>query len=177
MKNINIDKERYNYSFHKMQSHLRRNISEIETIYYWTSNKSTKHYISLSSRTRKLSITLHISNEFSIPDDRILRQGNKWFVTLPKEYDVSTFIYETIFRPDGKRPTTPIRTLIGISPRRERNLRREYRKRVKSLTLSLTREVQNGELAYHAAAIHFSISTGLGEEASLRYFRRSHIST
>ena len=175
MKNITTSKDRYDYFLCRMQLFLKNKLPQIETIHYWTGRNQKKHHIHLSNKKESLTINLYSGKTFSVPDDTVLKNQKRWSITLPNEYDANTFIYETIFRQDGKRPAKPIRTLIGVSPGKERSMRNEYRKQVKILTLSLTRDVQNGEMPYHTAAIHFSIKTGLCEKASLRYFSRFHV--
>ncbi|EIX4104888.1 hypothetical protein MKA06_004274, partial [Salmonella enterica] len=98
-----------------------------------------------------------------------------WFIRLPGEYDINTFIYEIIFKQDGKTPFYHVKTLFGITPLMEKKKCHEYRSRVKRLIQSLDSEIKSGTLDYHTAATHFSASTGLAIQASLRYFRQYHI--
>lgn len=172
MKNITVRKEEYDYCLYSMRSILKRKLTKMEIVYYWVGKNPKIHHLHLCNKNESLSINLHLGNVFTMPDNTILKNGKTWLITLPEEYDASTFIYEIIFRQDGKRPATPINTLIGVSPKKERCMRNEYRQKVKKLTRSLTRDVQNGEMPYDTAAIHFSIDTGLCKKSSLRYFRR-----
>ncbi|EFZ9949366.1 hypothetical protein H4K83_004587, partial [Salmonella enterica] len=116
-----------------------------------------------------------LTGPFVIPDNKTLCYGRRWFIRLPGEYDINTFIYEIIFKQDGKTPFYPVKTLFGITPLMEKKKCHEYRSRVKRLIQSLDSEIKSGTLDYHTAATHFSASTGLAIQASLRYFRQYHI--
>ncbi|EEL0897707.1 hypothetical protein G7289_004697, partial [Salmonella enterica] len=122
-----------------------------------------------------LSVTIHLTGPFVIPDNKTLCYGRRWFIRLPGEYDINTFIYEIIFKQDGKTPFYHVKTLFGITPLMEKKKCHEYRSRVKRLIQSLDSEIKSGTLDYHTAATHFSASTGLAIQASLRYFRQYHI--
>jgi len=172
MKNIIIPKEKHNHSLLKIQSLLKEKLPTIEIIHYWIENEFKTHRLQLSSQHERLHIKIHMGKMLSIPDNVTLKNGKAWEITLPKEYSICDFIYESIFRQDGKRPAVPLKTFIGISPEKERSMLNEYRKKVKRLALSLTCDVKNGEMSYHTAATHFSINTGLCEKASLRYFKQ-----
>ncbi|MFP1817334.1 hypothetical protein ACLEC2_16275 [Lonsdalea quercina] len=165
-------KEKHEYSLQKIRSHINKTIGEITTIYYWSNTHHQIKYISLKGETGKLSITLHLNNTLHIPDDRTFRHERRWNISLPSEYDDCFFIYKIIFEPTVKRYLRPIKTFIGISPKNERDAHRAYKKKVKKLMSSLTRDIRDGDLAYHGAALHFSLSTGHDFDASLRYFRR-----
>ncbi|EGL5410242.1 hypothetical protein IQ693_004663, partial [Salmonella enterica] len=120
-------------------------------------------------------VTIHLTGPFVIPDNKTLCYGRRWFIRLPGEYDINTFIYEIIFKQDGKTPFYHVKTLFGITPLMEKKKCHEYRSRVKRLIQSLDSEIKSGTLDYHTAATHFSASTGLAIQASLRYFRQYHI--
>ncbi|EMD4511771.1 hypothetical protein VQ300_004805 [Salmonella enterica] len=172
MKNIIICKEKYDYFFQTMHDIIKKKLGNIEKIYYWTNNKGKNHHIYLCGSNRNLSVNLCFSNKFKVPEHNTLMNDCNWSVTLPEEYDASYFIHEIIFRQNGKKPARPVKTLIGISPDIERCMQKEFRKKVKLLTLSLACEVENGRLAYDTAAIHFSASTGLHIINSRRFFRQ-----
>jgi hypothetical protein len=173
METIEVSKEMYDYSFCKLYFHINNAVGEIKKMHYWVSKDSAIHYIVLRGSVRALSVTLRFANKFAIPDENTLRHGRRWHLIAPKKYDVSTFIYGLLyFTQEGKRPATPVKTLIGISPKKEKSMEHQYRSRVKKLMQSLTRDVKNGVMDFDSAAGHFSFSTGYPAESSLRYFRR-----
>lgn len=175
MKNISILKDDYDYSFHRISFYINKQINKITCLYYWTSNNSLTHHLYVKGEERYLSVTIHLTGPFLIPDNTTLCYGKRCFIRLPSEYDVNTFIYEIIFRQDGKTPFYPIKTFFGITPVMEKKRCHEYRSRVKRLIQSLDIEIKSGTLDYLTAATHFSASTGLAIQASLRYFRQHHI--
>lgn len=175
METIRILKNDYNYDFHRISFHIRKQINKIICLYYWISNNSLTHHLYIKGEERHLSVTIHITEPFLIPDNTTLCYGRRWFIRLPGEYDINTFIYEIIFKQDGKTPFYPVKTLFGITPVLEKKRRHEYRNRVKRLVQSLDSEIKSGTLDYHTAATHFSASTGLAIQTSLRYFRKYHI--
>lgn len=174
MKTINICEQEYEYSCLKMSYSIRKRIGKIKTMYYWSSKASDYHFIHLQGETGKLSITIYFSNKFLIPNTRTLRYSKRWHITAPQAYNINSLIYEIIFRKNNTKPAIPINTHFGISPKTEKIIRHKYRNKVKRLMRTLAFDVKNGVLTYHTAAIHFSYSTGLCTEASLRYFRQYH---
>lgn len=165
-------KEKYEYSLQKVRSHINKTAGEITIVYYWNSKTQQVKYIYLKGKRGNLSITLYLNNTLRIPDDKTFRHDRRWNISLPSEYDACFFIYKIIFEPTGKRYLRPIKTFIGISPKNERDAQIAYKKKVKKLISSLTRDIRDRELPYHGAALHFSLSTGHDFVASLRYFRR-----
>ncbi|EBT5359802.1 hypothetical protein CLK33_18210 [Salmonella enterica] len=175
METISFLKDDYNYAFHRMSFYINKQINKITCLYYWTSNNPLTHHLYIKGEERHLSVTIHLKGPFLIPDNKTLCYGRRWFIRLPGEYDINTFIYEIIFRQSGKKPFCPIKTFFGITPLMEKKRCHEYRNRVKRLIQSLDSEIKSGTLDYHTAATHFSASTGLTIQASLRYFRQCHI--
>ncbi|ECG3604780.1 hypothetical protein JIF05_003861 [Salmonella enterica] len=172
MKTISILKDDYDYPFARMSFYINKQINKITCLYYWTSNNSLTHHLYVKGEDRHLSVTIHLTGNFLIPDDRTLRYGRRWFIRLPRGYDINTFIYEMIFRQDGETPFYPIKTFFGITPVMEKKRCREYRSRVKRLIQSLDSEIKSGTLDYLTAATHFSAVTGLRVENARRFFRR-----
>ncbi|ECF6912545.1 TPA: hypothetical protein MM852_003819 [Salmonella enterica subsp. enterica] len=175
MKTISMLKDDYDYRFARMSFYINKQINKITCLYYWTSNNSLTHHLYVKGEDRHLSVTIHLTGNFLIPDDRTLRYGRRWFIRLPRGYDINTFIHEILFRQNEKKPFYPVKTFFGINPAMEKKRCHEYRSRVKRLIQSLDSEIKSGTLDYLTAATHFSASTGLAIQASLRYFRQYHI--
>ncbi|ECF0927217.1 hypothetical protein E0V87_23150 [Salmonella enterica subsp. enterica serovar Coeln] len=175
MKTINVRKEEYDYSFHRMSFYINKSIGKVRQLYCWSSDDQINHNLYLKGENRNLSVTVRFTGTFLMPDDKTLYNRRRWFITLPKEYDISTFIYEIIFRQNEKNPFYPVKTFFGITPVMEKKRCHEYRNRIKRLIHSFDSEIKSGTLDYHTAATQFSASTGLTIQASLRYFRQFHI--
>jgi len=175
MKNLKIRKEEYEYSFHRMNFIINKRINIIRHIYYWVCPNLKSHHLYIKGETQNLSITLNFKSMLHIPDDEILHHGRRWYITLPKEYDIGEFIYETLCKQNDKVACESIKTFFGISPRKEKKKRHTQRSIIKKLMLSLHSEIKSGILDYRTAATHFSASTGLELNTSLRYFRRYSI--
>ncbi|HAF2546782.1 TPA: hypothetical protein G9F23_002674 [Salmonella enterica] len=175
METISILKDDYDYSLHRMSFYINKQINKITCLYYWTSNNPLTHHLYIKGEERHLSVTIRLTGTFLIPDEKALRYGRRWFIRLPRGYDINTFIHEILFRQNEKKPFYPVKTFFGITPVMEKKRCHEYRKRVKRLIQSLDSEIKSGTLDYHTAATHFSASTGLTLQASLRYFRQFHI--
>lgn len=62
-----------------------------------------------------------------MPDERTLRHGKRCFIRLPCGYDINTFIYELIFRQNGKKPFHPVKAFFGLTAVMEKSRCREYR--------------------------------------------------
>ncbi|EBA3806194.1 hypothetical protein AIW19_24525 [Salmonella enterica] len=175
METISILKDDYDYSFHRMSFFINKQINKITCLYYWTSNNPLTHHLYIKGEERHLSVTIRLTGTFRIPDEKTLRYGRRWFIRLPRGYDINTFIHEILFRQNREKPFYPVKTFFGITPVMENKRCHEYRKRIKRLIQSLDSEIKSGTLDYHTAATHFSASTGLAIQASLRYFRQYNI--
>lgn len=86
MKTISILKDDYDYLFARMSFYINKQINKITCLYYWTSNNSLAHHLYVKGEDRHLSVTIHLTGNFLIPDDRTLRYGRRWFIRLPRGY-------------------------------------------------------------------------------------------
>ncbi|ECM3601143.1 hypothetical protein PK92_23625 [Salmonella enterica subsp. enterica serovar Senftenberg] len=107
MKTISMLKDDYDYRFARMSFYINKQINKITCLYYWASNNSLTHHLYVKGEDRHLSVTIHLTGNFLIPDDRTLRYGRRWFIRLPRGYDINTFIHEILFRQNEKNRSIP----------------------------------------------------------------------
>ncbi|EAX9681719.1 hypothetical protein [Salmonella enterica] len=116
MKTISILKDDYDYPFARMSFYINKQVNKITCLYYWTSNNSLTHHLYVKGEDRHLSVTIHLTGNFLIPDDRTLRYGRRWFIRLPRGYDINTFIHEILFR-QMKKTVLSCENIFWYKPR------------------------------------------------------------
>lgn len=77
MDTISILKDDYNYAFHRMSLYINKQINKITCLYYWTSNNPLTHHLYIKGEERHLSVTIHLTGPFVIPDNKTLCYGRR----------------------------------------------------------------------------------------------------